>query len=153
MRKAVKTPNTAKLNAAQVKKATSLAASGAPPRLIALALGYSTADYKQWLDVGREEDEWEEAHYGQAKATLKPERWLALEMFRGIRKAEAEYAVKLCRRLTKAAMKGDGYSLRWWLEKRVPEFSPKYEPEIQSNSNVKVVFCVPENGRMPKAAT
>jgi hypothetical protein len=150
MKRPAKTPTTEKLNAAKVKKAVGLAASGAPSRLIALALGYSTAEYKAWLAVGQEEDEWEEAHGGLSKASLKPERWLALNMVRELRQAQAEYAVKLCRRLTKACMKGDGYSLRWWLERMVPEFHPKNEPTNTQTNNVKVVFNIPDNGRMPK---
>ncbi len=142
-----KTPQTKKLEASQVKKATDMAASGAPPRIIALALGFTVPQYKGWLLVGQEEDAYEEETGGARDIPM--ERVFAMEMYRAISKAEAGFAVKLMQRMKKAMLKGDMWSARWWLEKRVNEFSAKPVGNAASAA-VKTVFYTPSNGRMPK---
>jgi hypothetical protein len=133
-----------------VDQAVALAKSGAPARVIAAAIGYSVPQYKRWLAIGQEEDAYETEH-GAARE-VPEERWLAVELYRGIAKAEAECAAKICARLLRAVNKGDMQSARWWLERRVPEFAPAatVAPVIPNTSAPVVHFFVPDDGRDPE---
>lgn len=131
-----------------------MANHGTPGRIIALALGYTPGQYKAWMEIGQAEDAYEFEHgaFFQGSHGTGPQDFVcrleALKLYRGIAEAEARFADKLCTRMSKAMMKGDMFSVRWWLEKRVKEFSPKADGAPVAPP-VKVVFYCPDNGRMP----
>lgn len=140
-------PKTRKPDRSLVDAAVKMALTGAPPRIIAAALGYSLNQYKRWIAIGQEEDAYELEH-GVAR-DVPDERWLAVELYRGIAKAEAQRAVAVLERMKKAITRGDMQSARWWLERRVTEFAPpRNDTPIVANAP-QVVFYVPDDGRDP----
>lgn len=139
----VPTPNTV-LTEAMRKRAVVLAQKGAPPRTIALALGFSTREFNRWMAVGAEEDEFE-ARHNASKADLDDERYEALLMYRAIIQAQATFATKCTEAIAAAVANGDTLAAQWWLTKRVSEF--QQAKEESTAPMVVPQFFVPANGR------
>lgn len=142
-------PSSLPLNAAMRKQAVALAKSGAPPRIIALSLGYTPKQYKEWLRVG-EYEATEEDRTNLSDANLDSSRIEAMRMYRELIAAEAQFAIEACQKVA-AGMRKKGagvYLAQWWLERRVKEFKEaKEEEENVGPVGPAVQFIVHDNGR------
>lgn len=130
-------------------KAIILAKTGAPPRVVALALGYTTRQFNQWMEVGRSEDEYDRTEDGiSQEADESPERYEALEMFRAVVKAEAEFALRACRAVNKSIKRGNVFAAQWWLQRRVMEFGENADRLVNAPAqHASIVITLPDNGR------
>lgn len=143
------TPSSKPLNAAMRKQAVDLAKCGAPPRVIALSLGYSPKQYKEWLRVGEYEAA-EEDRTNLGDGALDTARVQALEMYRELMAAEAKFAIEACQKVARGMRKKNAgvYLAQWWLERRVKEFREQVEEEVHVGPiGPAVQFIVNDNGR------